>query len=819
MFKIYRLICIFAFVFSCPMQTFAQGDRPKIGKVSGKIVDAQSDLPVEYATVSLHRLKDSSLVSGAVSTEKGEFLMEALPFGKFFLKISFIGFETSKSDTFSIFPKNPEKYLGILKLNSSVQRLDEVEIKAEKEVMELRADRKIFNVDKSLVSVGGSATDILQNIPSVSVDIDGGITLRGSGNVNVLIDGKPSSLTGSDRAAVLKQIPASSIERIEVITNPSARYDPDGTAGIINVILKKNQNMGFNGNASLSIGTLNKYNGSLNLNYKTKNANWFANYSYRYNDLYGNGGGSRKNMLTDTTFYQNQTSKSNNHQEGNLLKTGVDLTLNTKNNLTLAVLYNNNLGSGFDGTDYNLLDNNQLLKRFFVRNSDDRGKAQNFDFTMNYRKTFTTPRRELTADVIYSTGENENTGFYRNLDYFLPEKIPYPSPSMQQNSLNKGKNNIFTAQIDYSSPIGKEGRLETGYKNILRTVDNDFRAENFNNTENVWKNDNNWTNHFVYTEKIFSTYGIYSSQVKNFAYQIGLRLEQTFTNSELVLLKTNVENNYFSFLPTIHLSQKLANEQEIQLSYSRRLNRPSPNNLNPTIDFGDPLNLRTGNPKLNPEYIHSIELGYSKIVDKFTLTSSIYYRLTTNAIQRIRTVDNLGIATTTFGNVNDATAYGFEVVAKNDFTKWWNLTSNFNFFKSIINGATAAISSQTTSWTFKVISNMKIAKKVDIQFTGNYQAPVAIAQGTRNGFYGVDLGLKTDILQGKGSLTLNISDVFDNRRFVVFNSAENFSQDFTRKRESRIATLSFSYRFGKSEMSNKRRPRSDEQRQGGGDEF
>jgi len=809
------LVSFSGFAFSQNKQFPGGENVPAIGKIKGIIIDEKNKQAVEFATVALFKLKDSTLAGGMVAGSKGDFLLSEIPFGRYFLKINFIGYKQLIIDTIAIRPKQTELDLGQIKLKASAEQLGEVEVTSEKSTLQLGIDRKIFNVEKSIVSEGGSASDVLQSIPSVSVDIDGNISMRGSGNVTVLIDGKPSGLTGSSRAAILQQIPASSIESIELITNPSAKYDPDGMSGIINVITKKNKLNGFNGSVSVGVGTRDKYNASAAISYRNSKVNVYANYGFRSNNRTGSGSTLRQNFLSDTTFFLRQNSSSLNKSISHNVKGGVDFYLNDKNTIGLSVLYNMGLESSNEMANYLESDNNDITSAGYSRDIETSDTPTNIDYNLNYRKTFTKPKQEFAVDVSYSDAKGTKNEKYTERNYILKYEPKNTSP-FKQKTENVSLNNIITVQVDYVQPLKNQMKWEIGGKTTMRNIGSNFTSNVYDYTYNDFILDTNTSNNFVYTENIYAAYSTFSGTIKKFGYQLGLRAEQANTTSNLITTEEEFINNYFKLFPSVHLSQKLKKEQELQLSYSRRINRPNSRNLNPFKDFSDPYNIRYGNPYLRPEYINSYELSYMKYFKKGVLTTTAYFRQTDGVIQRYKIISDSTISYITFINLDKSQSYGLELIIKADITKWWNVTFSANGFQTKIDGgAQADLQNENLSYIVKVLSNMRVWKNMDIQFTTNYMGPTATLQGEVKQMFWMDIGFKKEIFKN-ASLSLNITDITDTRIFqIVGNNDPVFYQEMNRKRESRVATLTFSYRFGK--MSETRKSRPDRQNNGGFD--
>lgn len=804
------------------MQTysFSQVKEHGRGRITGTVVDSETGKPVEFASIALFLKAASdqgrdSLITGVITSASGNFKLEQIPFGQFRLEITFIGFKNSGTDSILISPGSREVNLGKLSLSPNSELLKEIEVVGEKRMIEMAIDKKVFNVDKNITSAGGSATDVLQNVPSVSVDIDGNISLRGSGNVTVLIDGRPSGLTGTSRTAILQQIPASSIESIEVITNPSVKYDPDGMSGIINIILKKNQASGANGSITAGISTRNKYNASANLNYRNGRVNTYANYSFRYNPHYGKGSMMRENFFTDSTWYLNQYSNAQSTPLSNMIKTGVDFFLNNNNTIGVSATYNRKNDLDRETIEYQNLNNQKNLTDLSFRNNEEKDIDGNLDITTNYKHSFQRPKQNLTIDLSHSSSTANSEEKFSQQEYYT-DYSPAPLNPELQNTFSNRKYRVTTAQSDYSHPFNEKSKFEAGYKSIIRDLENEFLLENFDYPANDWLSDSLRNNHYIYQEQVHAAYGTYANAFGKLSFQAGLRMEQAFTSSKQLLNNNVNKRDYFSYFPGGHFSYQLSKSNELQLSYSKRINRPSIESLIAWMDYDDPMNIRLGNPDLKPEYIHSVELSHALQNEKHTLTSSVYYRQVMDMIQRFRMVDTAtGVATIRFENYAGATNTGFEFVARNELFKWWNITSNLNFFKSKINASNieSDLHNEGFSWSGKITSNFNFPANLQVQLSGHYRAPTPVALGTMDAIYGLDFGIKKDVLKGKGSINLNVSDIFDTRQFGIDIVQPGYHHNFTRKRETRIGTLNFTYKFGKSENRQKQKGKGEGENQ------
>lgn len=812
----------------------ANGEAPFLGTVKGQVVDAQSNVAVEYATITLVSLRDTTKLLGALADEKGNFEIEQVKPGKYLVKISFIGYKNYRSDTLRINPRTPNVNLGQIKIKPNTQMLQDVKVVGEREQMQMSIDKKVFEVDKNPIVAGGSASDVLQQIPSVTVDTDGNINMRGTGNVTIWVNGKPYANAGSAQQ-ILQQIPAGNIEKVELITNPSARYDAEGMGGIINIILKKNREDGMNGLVSSGFGTrdsrnesfdkqntINKYNGNASLNWKVGKWNFSTNYGYRYGQRWQRHKTFRENKFTnDTSNFQNQESRAELFTHNHLGSIGAEYTIDKKNTIDARFTggYNENAEPELILYDF---ENNTPFRSSLYRNRDVRQYhyGYNTDFNLSYRRTFDVPTKELyvAGTASYSTGYG-TTNFFQK-ENTINNLTNVPIEVSRTRPFNE--NMIYQGQIDFVQPVSEKARFELGAKFIHRNFDNNFRADSFST---VFFSDTARTNRFRYYEYVNAAYAIWNQQLpKGFAVQAGLRAEQTIRTIEQVTInQTNRPNDLIDFFPTIHLTKKLPKEQEMRASYSRRINRPNPGTLNPFPTYNDPINLVRGNPFLKPEYVDSYELSYSKNWEKHSFIATGYFRQINGTTQRVRSVDvNTGVSVTEYTNVGYARNTGLELIGKNTFTKWWNITSNINaFYAQIVdvNNPTSNLNRENLTGNGRLQSNFKVWKGADFQISGYYMMPIAIAQGTFFGMNGIDVGFKKDIIPQKAFLTINISDVFNTRQFNAIQEGPNFYTEIKRKRETRVMTVNFTYKFGNESLTaRKSSRRQSREGQGGGGE-
>lgn len=760
--------------------------------IMGKVVDSDTDAPLDYATISLFKTADKSLVDGNITDEKGAFKLEVKP-GNYYATIEFLAYQKQTIENISVKRGAGNVNLGIISLSPEAAALEEVLVTAEKSEMVMALDKKVFNVGKDLASRGGSAADLLDNVPSVAVDIDGNVSLRGNESVRILVNGKPSSLVNS--ANGLRSLQASMIERIELITNPSARYEGEGTAGILNIILKKEQEKGFNGSFDLTAGVPSTYGVALNLNYRTKKLNFFTNYGIRYRRGPGISTLYQEVSRNDSTFITKQESDRDRGGLSNNFRFGADYFFNSKNTLTTAFSYrisddNNSATTTYEDFIFNL-DNPVGVT---IRTDDEREDESKLEYSLTYRKTFDEKDRKLTIDLRYQDEEEEEGSDLENR-FFNAELSPNGIPNLFQQSNNKESSNQLIIQVDYVHPFSKDHKFEAGLRSSFRNIDNDYLVEEL--TDGEWLPLEGLSNNFQYDENIAAAYLQYGNKINKFSYLVGFRMEYSDVSTKLLQTNKLNERDYFTPIPTLHLSYDLPQNNAVQLSYSRRLRRPRFWDLNPFFTFSDNRNYWSGNPDLDPEFTNSFELGHIKYWDKGSLSSSAYYRHTTGKIERIRTVNEEGNSITQPMNLSTEDAYGFEFTASYNPAKWWRINGDFNFYRAITDGTNLGQSFESDfyTWSARGSSKFTIKKKTDIQLTYRYRAPQQTTQGSRKAMYNVDIAASRDILKDKGTLSLSVRDVFNSRRWRYIYEGENFFTEGDSQWRARSVVLTFNYRL------------------------
>ena len=770
--------------------------------ISGKVVDTKNN-PLEYTTVSLHNQADSSLVTGNITDASGNFIIEAKP-GNYWIEVQFISYQTKKIPNINVTSANPHVNVGSIILTDDSQTLSEVVVAGEKQQMELSLDKRVFNVASDLTNRGRNASEILDNVPSVAVDVEGNVSLRGSSNVRILVDGKPSGLVGLSSPDALRMLQGDLIERIEVITNPSARYEAEGMAGIINIILKKERRNGINGSVTANLGIPSNYGASLNLNVRRQWLNLFTSYGINYRESPGGGETSQifynPNGNTFTDFTEDRVRSGLSHN----FRIGSDFYLSETSTLTAAMLYR--ISDQENNTEVNYTSRYGYAPDSIVRSlriDDELEDESNLEYELNYNKTFNNDDQKFTAAIQYRKGsETENSIIRESFQNQSLETLRNPA---DQRVLNEENSENILVQADYVHPFAKEGKFEVGYRSSFRFIETNYKVDSLIEN-NEWANISDFTNIFNYDETIHAAYGIFGNKVNRISYQIGLRAELTQVSTELVVTDDRTDKEYFSLFPSAHFTYEFANENSFQASYSRRLNRPNFWNLNPFSSLSNNRSIRTGNPDLDPDFTNSFEVGYLKNWPTASIYSGVYYRKTTDVIQWLSRAQG-DTTYTRPENFGTADAYGVEANYSQDLASWWKLNVNANFYRAITVGTAFGedLESDTYTATGRLNSRITLWNAVQFQQNLNYRAPEETPQGKRKAFYTVDLALSKDIFQGKGSLTLSVSDLLNSRKWRNETFGDNFYSDSEFQWRARQFTFSFSYRLNQRKAPQRER--------------
>ena len=791
------------------------------GNLKVKVLQQDNKQPILGASVSLVTTGSKALIKGRQTDNTGVVLIEAVPAGTYNLQITYVGMMNNERDSILI-TSNQTLDLGTIELVDAGKQLEEVLVQGRVADLQLGIDKKVFDVSQSLVSVGGTAQDLLGNVPTLQVDADGAVSLRGSSSVKILIDGKESAMAGSDVNKLLQSLPADAVSKVEIITNPSAKYDAEGQSGIINIVLKKNIRTGLNGNVTASVGNYDNYNAGLTLNYRDNKFNYFGSYNFRHGRNLGEGltktiglinGSQDPNSLVTETENESFRKGINNS-----LRLGMDYYANDKTTLSLGgnlSIRDNNRGEDLFYKSYRGQQTPVITPRTSRQFEEDLGYDLSFDFKRELKRE----GEELTANVTYGNDEEEGTNDY------LQTNPSFVSKRFNETG-EKGKNWNF--QLDYLLPLGENHKFEAGYRTTLRNSDDYQYSDTLAN--DLWIPDYTVSNEFEMKSGVHALYANYQRMLgERIGLQVGLRAEDAYLNTENKSVdpdriatgnysdKGNLD--YFRLYPSAFLTYDVNGEgDKVQLSYSRRVQRPRGWQVNPFVSLSDPLNIRQGNPNLMPEDIHSMELSFAKFYDKWNFITTAYYRRVNDMTQPLQFDINDPIAAiyldgkenATFmrwENVGSRDNAGLELISKVNIFKWWDATANANIYYQRVNPVERYNINkvENIAWDANLTTNVKFTSTTSLQVKGDYRAPMKTLQGRMKSMHGVDLALRQDILKGKGSLLFNVRDVFDKRRFGGETNLPTRYSDFYHRWSRRTFNLTFSYRFGIQDLTKNRR--------------
>jgi outer membrane receptor protein involved in Fe transport len=786
------------------------------GRITGKVIDSQEKTALEFATISIYT-SDSSLVTGGITAADGTFSIDVST-GNYYAVVQFISYSQKEFNNIEINSRNRIFDLGNILLDPETTYLEEVSVAAEKSEMVIHLDKKVFNVGKDLSNTGQSALDIMDNIPSVTVDLDGNISLRGSQSLQILVDGKPSGMVSAGNTDALRNMQGNMIERVEIITNPSARYEAEGMAGIINIVLKKDQQKGVNGSFQATAGYPHEYSLGANVNFRREKINYFLNYNFRYNERPGGGHAYQEYTLPDTSYITRISQNRLRTGFSNRLRGGIDYYINPKNTITGSFILgiDNQLNvADLTYDDYRFEDDVLLYK---TKRQDREDEDQiDMEFTLDYEKTFSNNEHKLTIFTHYiNDTETEDNDIFESIEYIPGNEILFEWDTIQR-VLNKEKERNFLIQADYVYPFGNMGKFEAGYRSEFREINNPYIVEE-KDTNNNWVSLPEYTNNIDYNENVHAIYIQAGNKFGRFSIQGGLRGElsdikiaqndaSNVPDSLLLEPSKPSENLYFNLFPTLHTTYEISTHHALQLSYSRRINRPHFWLLNPFYSYTDPRNIRSGNPNLKPEYTNSYELGYLLKHDIVNVYAGIYFRDTKGVIERVRVVnDSTGITVQKPYNLSRRESYGLEANVEFNPAKWMTLSGDINYYLSRTNGTyeDEILQSDYYSWNTRLNAKLRFDKLFDIQSIFRYRAPSESAQqGTRKAMYMLDFAISRDILNKKGTLTFNVRDVLNSRKFRFVSDLPELYSEGEWRRSERTYTLTFMYRLNQKKRAGK----------------
>ncbi len=772
------------------------------GTINGTLAD-EFQKPIDYATIGLFKTTDSSLVKTTLTAEDGKFQFIAVKTGNYYLKISRMGFATYKGKAFNLNDVRLTVDLSKINLQSEGKTLKAVSITAVKPLIERKTDKLVMNVENSSVSIGSTALEVLQRAPGVTVDQNDKISMQGKQGVLILLDGKQTYMSSADVANLLRNMQSEQIESIELITNPSSKYDASGNSGIINIKTKKNKNGGTNGslNASASQGKNFRGNTGINLNHRNAKVNVFGNYNYGH---YQNSNILEIDRISNGTpdTYFMQVGETNRKRRNNNFKAGADYFINPKN--TIGFLVNGYLNNGSEATD-----NNTLIGKSFtqvdsslIAKSTQKENYKNLSYNLNYKSILDSAGSEISADLDYSRYNGKDVANYEN-DYLFANGNRMRPLNIIRNA-TPTQIDIKAFKIDYNVSLSKTIKLEAGVKSSWVKTDNNLQAEEFIN--NAWQNDVRRSNQFIYDENVNAAYTNLNKQFKNTSVQIGLRVEQTNSTGNLITNNDVVERSYLDFFPTLFVQQTLSKNNQVGFSYSRRIDRPSYDALNPFVYYLDQYTYNKGNPFLRPQYTHNFEVSYT-FMEKYLL--SLNYSRVNDVITQVLLPDEEKKALyQTNANLAKNVSYGANLNVPVKVLKWWEMNNNLNVFHLSFEApdlAGKALKTGKTSFQFKMQNNFTIVKGFTAEIMGSYESPLDYGTLSIGSRYFMDMGLSKSLFNKKASLKLAMSDVFNTNNQNITSAYPGLKYDLYQKNDTQMGRISFTYRFGKNEIKPARR--------------
>ncbi|QFZ54146.1 TonB-dependent receptor [Oceanihabitans sp. IOP_32] len=755
-------------------------------EIFGTIVEEETGQAVPYATVVVYKNGSKEIVSGATSDDNGNFSLYTKA-SDFYVEISFMGYKTKVLNNLSAV--NNKINLGVISLSQDNLALEEVVVTGEVSKTVFKLDKRVFNVGSDISSTGASALEVLGNVPSVNVSIEGEISLRGSTGVQILINGKPSVLADESSNA-LGTLTADMIESIEVITNPSAKYEASGTAGILNIILKKEEKEGWNGSISANTGTPDNHSMGISLNRRTEKFNLFTQMGVGYRSLPRDNRAINTNLISNEEIFSNGTAYRDEMFYNITL--GTDYHINERNVLTLSGNFAYEIEDQPSETNFKFFDSNNTLVSSWLRNETTEATNPKYQYEFNYKKEFKNSKEHtLQLSALGSFFGKEQSSQFTN------STLSGEDPDSDQQTETEFQQAEYTFKADYTNPITTEYTLEAGAQYVINDVGNDYEVRDFINGNYV--TNPNLTNNFEYDQKVLGVYITGAYELEKWGVKLGLRVENTDLSTWLTNTNAYNSRNYTDYFPSLHTSYKINDNVSLQAGYSKRIFRPRLWDLNPFFNIRNNFNIRRGNPNLQPEYTDSFELTGIYKIGKASFSSSIYHKYTTEVVERVSTfIDN--VTTTTPENIGTNAAYGFETNGKYSPNNWLSFSGdfNFNYFDRIGSFQSQSFNFSGRQWSTKLGSKIGLPADIDLELTGNYQSGYETVQGNVTGYAFLDLGIRKRILKGKVVVNFGVRDVFESRIFENFVSQQNF-ETYSLSERGRFITLGVSYGFGKGE--------------------
>ncbi len=777
-----KIILLFVVTFCINL---AAQESTKSIRITGKIMEKKTNTPLEFATISFQSITDKKIITGAITDNKGSFEIQLVS-GKYKLKAEFIGLKSFIMDSINL---QTNQNLATIYLEEDATLLETIDVKAEQSSIEYKLDKKIFNVGSDIITKGGTANDILNNVPSVSVNSNGAVSLRGNSGVRILINGKPSVLSANNG---LEQIPSESIEKIEVITNPSSKYDSQGTAGIINIILKKNKVSGFSNSIQVTTGVPSNHAFGYNVSYKTSKINLFSDLRYRYIDFIGKESSLRTNFIGNApSSYLAGTIDRNRNQNTFNLYFGGDYYINNKNTLTLSYYHRNNTSKNKVDYTFNFFDKYYNLERHITATENYREPQKSNQIELNYIKNFSKEGKKFTVNLQYDFWNDDENELITE-----QEKSPVELPIKVLKSRDIESSKDFLFQSDYSLPLTKKSNLEFGAKTEIRQINSEYEV--FDNTILI----DNLNNLLRYNEQIIGAYIQFGSSIKKLQYQLGVRVENSVTGSNDKLDQFNIQKKYTNFFPTTHFTYSINDAFNIQLSYSKRINRPQFWQLNPFGGIADRRNMRVGNPDLNPMFTDSYELGTLIRWKKFTFNPSLYHQFSKNVFDDIRLPNASGFLIEKAINSGTESRIGAEMSVSYSPLKWITFSGEANYYEFNQKGVFIVADNAFTS---RLNTRVKFSTW-NFQLNMNYIGAKNSGQVNANDQYWLDFGMGKDIWKEKASITFKVDNVLDSRVFKGVVTSADYRLNYNFRNVGPRVYATFTYRINRKKSDKDRLP-------------
>ncbi len=767
-------------------------DETKPTRITGIVIDGASQVPLEFANIAVYRESDSTLISGGITNDRGRFEISGLGYGEFYLEAKFIGFEESNVENIVIAENTSTVDLGRIPISPSSVEISGVDVVADKPQVEFKLDKKVVNVSQVISAIGGTAVDVLENTPSVQVDIEGNVSVRGSSNFTVLIDGRPSVLDGSE---ALRQIPSSALESIEIITNPSAKYEPDGMAGIINLVTKKNALNGFSGIVNGSVGTRDKYRGDITLNYRTEKFKFTVGADWRDETRFGSMSISRETMANDTTTYLFMEGSRDDIRKGQNFKSGIEWYLSDQTTLSLSGELGESKSFRSGGGQTREYTFPESTRQFSITDEISERFNDFYSATLNFQHNFNGEGHKIEAMAFYSSEEGSDIEAEDEIvadDQFNPTSKYIERVS----AIETEEEEEMRFKLDYTFPFSETGRLEAG---ALSRIDKEIEGltfEMFDLETNTWEVNPDYTSVTDFRRDIHAAYATFSNAFGNFEYMAGLRGELTFREIKNTNQGEASELNRFDLFPTFHSSYKIGEKNELMASYSRRINRPNGRDLDPNPNYYNRYTIRIGNPDLEPEYTDSYEVGALKRFGRSYLSLDGFHRITRNKIDGYQTFED-GIFYLRSGNFNKDYSTGVELTGNINFTEWLLVNATVSMYNYRLTGEINgnSVDRESTNWNGRMNTTLKFSENSRMQLNGFFRGPSVSPQGESKAMIFTNVSYRHEFFNKKLSATVSVRDPLGTGKFEQESYGPDFKSWFQFKREPRVVMLTLSYRI------------------------